>query len=1140
MASPLEQLRELVETSIESDDVGPLVKAVFEVQPPGEAMPPPLRGAGATSESAATTSLADGQLPAGTSPLDAVLEMLGEVAEEKEAEIAQICRANATEISGAMHELGALQRHTASLRQQLLSNNGELQAAGAAFAARVEEVQEVTALQQGVADARKAVGAALAVLRLCARAAQLIDSKQLFKAYKTLETIQRDHGPLLRGGYSAEARPLLPSNAATAGGSAAPQAGGAAAAASTSRAAAAAAGEARTPVNPAVARMQQGRQVQRADTFQVTGDLLDGVDMAPLHRCLHIHACLGRLPQFADYYAENRRQQLAADLALHGSGDFLEHYQAYLTQLVGFFLVEDAVQRQAGSGGEQGLDVVAQVDAAWDAAVVALKRVLEPAFSGATAAAQMLTVKDFLLLSCLALDHCGYQTVAIREMLVASRPKYFQLLGDATQAAVKAVVGKDGLSPVEVRGAAEVEQLFRQLALPVTFRAEDAGNKRPPFRAPFSSMVPELVRIVRGHVVDSVAYLKGLLTAGEVASAARQAPDRQLTRILTDTLQQRVDAAAGDRELPATTALQLVANIAALIHAMAPLEEFALAQARGDTAEIVAAAAAAAAEQAAQRSRSPSPGRRSRSRSPGKGDHLLVIAAKAAPLLAASAQLDWAPSDQARSTAYSPHVDEMIMYLKESASLVTRMAPGPSVARMLRSLLRYLGDAFMLQLLSDAIPEFNIFGLQRLFNDLGGISRAAGSVGVPGLADELAEPLLFCEMMVFGSLEELLRPELRTSPKYACLDLGRVARVLDKYAELDKASGYRGMHKSKQAERFISRKTVDKVLKELRELAKALALLGTSEPICWVDALDGAEEVDAVCPGGTYKDDNNPYCYEACSVFDNSPLQGVKYINSTQNDDHCFPQCPPNLTKLKGTTSAITCFNCPAGYAPVANKGCYTKCGVANTTMAGYPEAVNWPKNPVCAQSCAVLYPKTFSKPATDDPNKCTDGNGNYKTRLTRARTLIAPSKTVKLPVVAKSEVDMGCPTGSDPYSLWWDDTPPDEPHQGCYTCPPGQITAIYKTEWVYCMPAGCPDNKAYTRSGHFCWSNALASVFGGLTEEDTVAFLNMFDCLPKCFELPPDPPASKKGATAKAMVAMGAARPRPTLTSKDGPPGKP
>lgn len=79
------------------------------------------------------------------------------------AVLVAVRRANATEISSAMHELGALQRHTDSLRQQLLANNGELQAAGAAFAARLEEVQGVTALQQGMADARK-VGASIAVL----------------------------------------------------------------------------------------------------------------------------------------------------------------------------------------------------------------------------------------------------------------------------------------------------------------------------------------------------------------------------------------------------------------------------------------------------------------------------------------------------------------------------------------------------------------------------------------------------------------------------------------------------------------------------------------------------------------------------------------------------------------------------------------------------------------------------------------------------------------------------------------------------------------------------------------------------------------------------------------------------------------
>lgn len=57
-----------------------------------------------------------------------------------------------------MHELGALQRHTGGLRQQLLANNAELQAVGAAFAERLQEVQEVTAMQQGVANARQVGG----------------------------------------------------------------------------------------------------------------------------------------------------------------------------------------------------------------------------------------------------------------------------------------------------------------------------------------------------------------------------------------------------------------------------------------------------------------------------------------------------------------------------------------------------------------------------------------------------------------------------------------------------------------------------------------------------------------------------------------------------------------------------------------------------------------------------------------------------------------------------------------------------------------------------------------------------------------------------------------------------------------------
>ena len=108
---------------------------------------------------------------------------------------------------------------------------------------------------------------------------------------------------------------------------------------------------------------------------------------------------------------------------------------------------------------------------------------------------------------------------------------------------------------------------------------------------------------------------------------------------------------------------------------------------------------------------------------------------------------------------------------QECHSLLRRMAPDASAERMLRGVLRYLADAIMLQLMSgrglgwgvgravgealrllgclsagiacgairsvltclflaapllpaDGVPDFNLFGLQRLLNDLGGIRCA--------------------------------------------------------------------------------------------------------------------------------------------------------------------------------------------------------------------------------------------------------------------------------------------------------------------------------------------------------------------------------------------------------------------------------
>ena len=85
-------LLDLVDHALESDDIGHLIRLVFEAQPQETPLPRPLP----KDTDSATTS--QGDAGAGESPLEAVLAVLYEVAEDREAEISQICRCGWAEV----------------------------------------------------------------------------------------------------------------------------------------------------------------------------------------------------------------------------------------------------------------------------------------------------------------------------------------------------------------------------------------------------------------------------------------------------------------------------------------------------------------------------------------------------------------------------------------------------------------------------------------------------------------------------------------------------------------------------------------------------------------------------------------------------------------------------------------------------------------------------------------------------------------------------------------------------------------------------------------------------------------------------------------------------------------------------------
>ena len=63
------------------------------------------------------------------------------------------------------------------------------------------------------------------------------------------------------------------------------------------------------------------------------------------HRCVHVHELLDKLNTFQEYYQRNRQLQLQSDLQV--PADFAGKPQIWLGRIVGFFLVEDRVQRTA-------------------------------------------------------------------------------------------------------------------------------------------------------------------------------------------------------------------------------------------------------------------------------------------------------------------------------------------------------------------------------------------------------------------------------------------------------------------------------------------------------------------------------------------------------------------------------------------------------------------------------------------------------------------------------------------------------------------------------------------------------------------------------------------------------------------------
>jgi len=642
--------------------------------------------------------------------------------------------------------------------------------------------------------------------------------------------------------------------------------------------------------------------------------------MRGLHRAAHIHEVLGRSGRLRDYLAEQRRLQVAVDLA-PPHAPFLEGYQAYLAQVVGFFVVEMEVQRLAPM-----LANPAATAYLWEGAAAQLQSVLEAQLCGphtapppqsagsgggarpapppapphrtstasgfipglgpsrdpAALAPALVLVKDFVLLVCDALEELGCGTGPLQGVLVSAGLRYHELLASSCTKSVSAVLSSDPLvAGLEVRTEVQARELFTMLGLPDRLdtpghptgtgggapptSAGSSGGSGPqraastrtlPHRCPFTPLVPEVLRVVRAFVADSVPYLSGLLRPWEVAAAALHQRDRLIARVVVEALVGRMNGLVAESRAPAL--MWLVADAWALAAAAPELDLFTCAQAapRAEQAELEAVgrqvqaqlSSSASAAEGAQEGEAQAAQIRRRGFRHAEGlmgnvqpggsvlgvaaaaFRALQVAAERALLRLVSARVEgivgeglkamvWTPSGPL-PLGPSPYVEALLTFMQDTVASAGGVLPHPSYVFMCRTALKSTALMLLRLFSPDGIKGYNLFAIEKLAADVAAVQAFAASVtagtgfaagmatGTGGsLIDEFVEPAQLCRLLLSDTLEDVLVPELRRQ-RYPNLEPPTIVQALDKYREILKVG--------KEKTRFPTKKAVDQITKQLR------------------------------------------------------------------------------------------------------------------------------------------------------------------------------------------------------------------------------------------------------------------------------------------------------------------------------------
>ncbi|XP_021893339.1 exocyst complex component SEC15A, partial [Carica papaya] len=370
---------------------------------------------------------------------------------------------------------------------------------------------------------------------------------------------------------------------------------------------------------------------------------------------------------------------LAASARQRDEEPFVESYQTFLAQIAGYFIVEDRVLRTTGD-----LLSADQVETIWETAVAKITSLLGDQFSNMDSATHLLLVKDYVTLLAATLRQYGYEVGPILEALDNSRDKYHKLLLEECRQQIVTVLSNDTFEQMVMKKDVDYESNV----LPFNLQVSDIMPAFP-YVAPFSSMVPDVCRIVRSYIKGSVDYLSyGLYT--NYYDVVKKYLDKLLIDVLNEAILNTIHSGATG----VSQAMQIAANLASLERACDFFLRHA-AQLCGIPMRTVERPQASLTAKVVLKT----------SRDAAYLALLTLVNNKLDEFMALTENINWTADEV--SLSGNEYINEVIIYLETLMSTAQQILPTNALYKVGCGALEHISNSIVSAFLSDSVKRFN-------------------------------------------------------------------------------------------------------------------------------------------------------------------------------------------------------------------------------------------------------------------------------------------------------------------------------------------------------------------------------------------------------------------------------------------------